>query len=485
LRYNTSNYSNNQSGYCVNYTHTNQDLIQDTPHSELIVHNVTNEYLTQISYTISAFACVSFPQQFCGHNTTQIHTHTKTVEIGANLLNVEFSGELLPSGIYPRRLLSYLCKSATCTRSKTATVKIARSRAQFYKDALGINYTPSSKDMQAISEQLRAFVSCELSIAYSNPNDKARKPRDSVKFVAGDHSWLYDDSQEWQEQITLSPDIFELIKLTAVPISAKAVAEFTNARALDIFNYLLYQNYNLHIKQLSASFHIEELYRLFGGDISSINEFRRVFNKILADIKQIIPLDITAISKHTYILAPSAECMLVQHKRKPTNLVKDPLAAINEDYKNKLKKTNSDLSVEAGCVYLAKRIQSGHVRNPHAYLRDILRNPSWYRRELEDMIQIVHKLQYQEYADLPEEQRKINARFFKDLISRTHIFSLPPGLRPLMEQLRQPGSKIIAGIPNFDYCCYVVWAYMHNRCTEFGEQSPENLIVKFLAIVCK
>ena len=480
--YNINKYGDQQ--YYKSYNlHVQQALGDESSLNCLLNESANNPYLNDVTYLPSAFIHVSFMQHNICNSATDC-SYSNTALIGSNSLTIQFTGKYLPYGIYPRRLLAYLSKLVIRTRAKSPIIKISGNKLQFYKDALGIKYTPSNKDVQAIDNQVRAFVTCYFSISYSNPNEGGRKPREQIQFMDGDHSWLYDDSQEWQPNIKLSPDMLELIKLTAVPVSAKAMAEFTNARTLDIFNYLLYQNYNLYIKGLDARLNIADLYNQFGSGINDVNEFRRVLNRINLQIKDLVPIDINVLNRHIYLINSSAECLLIQHKRKPTNIVNDPLTAINEDYKNKLKQNKSELNVEAACVYLAKRIKTGHVRNPHAYLRDVLRNPSWYRRELEDMVKVVHKLQYQEYLNIAEEQRKINAKFFKDLISKSHIFSLPPELRPLLEQFRQPGRKIIEGMPNFDYCCYIVWAYMHKRCTEFID-SPEILIVNYLNIVCK
>ena len=86
-----------------------------------------------------------------GNLATNCQAYSQTINIGTNSLTVEFSGDVLPSGVYPRRLFSYLCKHIIRTRSKSPVVNIPRSRAQFYKDALGINYVPSNKDVEALN----------------------------------------------------------------------------------------------------------------------------------------------------------------------------------------------------------------------------------------------------------------------------------------------------------------------------------------------
>lgn len=476
--YSSLNSTNKQSKYSQTYQDNTSFL---NPGSGVDLSPI----LEDVTYTISPLIHVPIPLHNCSNKTTIKSRYKQSVIIGSDSLTVEYIGDVLPTGIYPRRLFSYLCKQIIRTRSKTPIIAIPRSRAQFYKEALGINYVPSSKDLDAISQQLKAFIKCQLSLSYSNPNDKSRKQRDSINFVNGDHAWLYDDNLNWQQQIILSDDFFDLIKLTAVPISARALEEFSNSRKLDILNYLLYQNYNLFIKKINYSFQIELLYELFGSGIPTLNEFRRVFNRILTEIKEVIPLDITATDKYSYLLIPSEAALLKQHKRRKTNEIKDQLIVINEDYKDKLKQNYSEIDVEAACIYVSKRSQSGEIRHPYAYLRDVLKNPSWYQRERVNFISNIHKLQYQEYQNLPEEQRKINARFFKDLISKTHIYSVPVEIQPMVEQLKYPERFIVKGIPNFDYCCYIVWAYLHRKVTEFTSISTEKKLVNLLQVICK
>ncbi len=432
-----------------------------------------------VNYTISPFVHVSFMLHNNGNLATNCQAYSQTINIGTNSLTVEFSGDVLPSGVYPRRLFSYLCKHIIRTRSKSPVVNIPRSRAQFYKDALGINYVPSNKDVEALNLQIKAFVNCKLSLSYSNPNDKARKPRDQILFVSGDHSWLYDDSQIWKQQITLSDELFELIKLTAVPISAKATEEFSNARKLDILNYFLYQNYNLHLKGISYSFQIEQLYELFGGGIPTLNEFRRVLNKILSEIKELVPLDIVATDKYNYFMIPSESALLKQHKRRKTNQFKDQTLIINEDYKDKLKQTYSEMDVEGACIYVSKRNQQGHVRHPYAYLRDVLKNPSWYQTEKINFINNVHKFQLNEYEHLPSDLKTLNARHFKDRIQKIHVYSIPRELQSYLEEIKHPARAQIKGLPGHQYRCYMYWAFMHNKCTEFNSTVESNLIKLF------
>ena len=460
------------------YTQVNQCNIINNSIQDNNTKPLNNELLDNITYTISALIHVPFTQQISCKKETEIYTHQKTVKIGSNELNVGYQGHKLPYGVYPRRLLSYLCKSLIKSRSKDPIVHIPRSRAQFYKEALGINYILSSKDAEFIKEQIEAFVACNLSLGFSNPNDKSRKERDSISFLANGHSWLYDDSQSWQSKIIISDEMFELIKATAVPISSAAVNTFTNARKLDILNYFLYQNYNLNLKKITATFQIEELYNLFGGGIATINEFRRVFNKILKELNQLVPLDIIILDKHRYQLIPSDDCLLKQHKRRKTNVIKDKQLVINEDFKQKLEKAYSAIDIEAASIYVSKRNKDGKVRHPYAYMRDVLKNPSWYQAERSVLIQSIHTMQKEEFKSLDNHKRKITAQELKARLSHTYKLGLPAELQDVYEQLRVPGREIIKKALNWENVCFLFWEFMTNRCVEYSSCSIESLYIQ-------
>lgn len=459
------------------HAYTYQNITQ---HNPITNQAPANELLEHITYTISALIHAPFPQHVGCNSATHENLYTKTIKIGGNDLIVSYRGDIIPSGVYPRRLLSYLTKSLIKTKAKKPIIHIARSRAQFYKDALGINYVLSSKDAESIREQVEAFCTCKISLGYSNPNEKSRKERESISFLAKGQSWLYDDTQPWQEKIIITDEMYDLITATAVPISSVAVDIFTNARQLDILNYFLYQNYNLNLKKITATFQIEELFNLFGGGISTINEFRRVFGKILNQIKILVPLQIEILDKHRYRLTPNNDCLLKQHKRQKTNEIKDPRLAINEDFKQKLEKNYAVIDIEAASIYVLKRIERGGkpIENPHAYMRDVLKNPNWYRNERTLLIQSIHKMQFDDYKQLSDSQRKITSQDLSTRLDRTAMLGLPAELRDYYRQLKHPGQDIIKHTPNWKHLCYLYWSLMTNRCVEYSTCSVEYMFIQ-------
>ena len=201
--------------------------------------------------------------------------------------------------MYPRRFFSYLCKSVISTRKKNKIIKLPRSKSQFFKEILKINYACCKKETDAISAQLKALVNCNLTIDYSNPNDASRLPYTAIQFFAGDCSFLHDDNQNWQSEITLSNEMFELIKSNSVPISEHAVNTFTSARQIDVYNYLklqslklthqLFQEYEELPKQAHRNIYNKLVYKINLNRTSSVPiEFQSILEQLKTPSQQII-----------------------------------------------------------------------------------------------------------------------------------------------------------------------------------------------------
>lgn len=331
--------------------------------------------------------------------------------------------------------------------------------------------------MSTINQQLEAFVGCLLTLNFSNPNDLARKNREDISFVNGDHSWLWDDSKPWQQTITISKDLFELIKTCAVPISSKAVNSFKSSIKLDIYNYFTYQNYNLHLKKLNHKFLISDIHYLFGSGTSELIEFRKVFKRILAEIKAVSKLEFNDITKDYLLLVSNEDAILKKYKRRKTNEYKHPELKINEDTQTKLGEQYGDVNVLAAMSYVRSKIDKGSVRHPHAYLKDVLRNPSWYSKERVKTIELIHETQLTQFGQLPEVRKKT---LYNELVKRIRITPLSKvshELELLLNQFKHPG-KALMKVPRFEYCVYLYWASLTGLLTETNNTRNEKLIFK-------
>jgi hypothetical protein len=202
--------------------------------------------------------------------------------------------------------------------------------------------------------------------------------------------------------------------------------------------------------------------------------------RVIADIKQISSLEIVPLGKHGYKLLSNQESLLKIHSRRKTNEIKDPKLAINEDFKQKLEKDYTAIDIEAASIYVLKRIERGGkpIENPHAYMRDVLKNPSWYRNERTLLVQSIHKMQRDDYQKLEDVKHKITAQELKTRLSHTYVLGLPVELRDLYEQLRVPGRVIVKNAPSWDYVCFLFWEFMTNRCVEYSDCSIESLFIQ-------
>lgn len=257
--------------------------------------NMNKEALLKtITYTILPFIHVPFPSRIAQN----LNQYTKIVNIGGNTLTVSFtSTDVLPSGIYSRRIFSFLCKSIILSHRKDQIINLPHSKSQFLKEIFKRKTIRSSS--RHISKQLKALTDCNITINYSNSNYSSQKPYISIKLFTGDCSFLYDDNQDWQSEITLSNEMFELIKNTSVPISEHAVNTFTSARQIDVYNSLkwlslkltnqLFQEYEKLPKQAHRNIYNKLVYKINLNRTSSVPiELQSILEQLKTPSQQII-----------------------------------------------------------------------------------------------------------------------------------------------------------------------------------------------------
>lgn len=422
---------------------------------------------------------VPFPQhKACIIATECKSIYSKQIFIGEHRLQVTYLNEngTIPSGIYPRRLISFLTKFITQKRSKHPTVTIPNNRSNFIKEVLSVNYVPSRIDYATIINQLRAFTECLLSLSFTNSNESSRKNRSDFNFFSGDHSWLWDDSKPWQDSITLSDDFFELIKSSAVPISEYAVTNYKNALKLDLFNYFTYQNYNLYLKKLNHQFYYSDLHYMFGSGTSSIHEFRKVFNKLVLEFKYTTNLQFTEYARESLCLISNEDALLKKHKRRKTNVDAVPEVNIKEDTKEKLNQQYGEIEVMAAMSYLRNKAVKNSIRHPHAYLKDVLKNPSWYRKERVKTIELIHKTQFAQFKELKDSDKRLLKSELVHRIQKTPIGAVEHNSENYLLQLKNPGHVIVK-IPNFEYCLYLYWVLLSGLLTETNNVYGENQVI--------
>lgn len=173
------------------------------------------------------------------------------------------------------------------------------------------------------------------------------------------------------------------------------------------------------------------------------------------------------------------DSLLQRQDRRKTNVIKNEKLVISEDYKTKLEENYSRLEIESATIYVAKRIARGgaQIRNQYAYLKDVLKNPSFYYKEKQTFIKNTHKIQFAEYERLSHSEREKAANLFKILIKNTPNWGVPSELQPTLEQFKNPNKNIV-DIPSFKYICYLFWAFNFNMCIDVCDGGNELAVIK-------
>lgn len=387
--------------------------------------------------------------------------YRRVVFIGEERLSVSYTTEFthLPSGIYPRRILSHFCKNVTRKRLKHPFITLPESRAAFIREVLGIKYVLSAKDRANIMLQLQAFAKCLTTINYSNSNDKTRKNRVDFSFFAGDVSFLWDDSQKWQTLIELSKDFFELIKANKVPVSEYVQATSRNALRLDLTNYLLYQNYNLQLKDISVRFRFIDLFEQFGSGCD-FSEFKSTIRKLLQELAIDANLKVTDINKNSFILVGTQEATLYRPDRRKTNPDGTSGMQISQEQFDKLEKSYDRLDILAVMAYAEHVYNKGtNIRNPIGFIRHVLQHPTWYTRYRIDQEKQLMARQMAEWAKVDKTVKDFVKRELTTKIKSVSIYEIPDfNLRYYLELLKTPGALSAKDIGfNFEHVMFLFW----------------------------
>lgn len=379
--------------------------------------------------------------------------------------------------MYPRRLLAFFTKYVTKKRLNHQEIRIPSNKLKFLREVLSINYIPSSKDIKAINQQIQAFAECLTTINYSNYNDKTRKNRVDFNFFASDVSFLWDDTKEWQHSITLSNDFFELIKSNAVPVSELVTTTNRNALKVDVINYLLYQNYNLQRKDLQYRFQFIDLQQLFAANLQFF-EFKTFIKQLLKDLESTANLNVGETDKNSFVLIGSQDAVLFRPLRRKTNPDQDAPIKISAEKLSQLEKQYNQIEVLSAMQYMDSIQKNGNdIRNPLAYIKDVLKNPHWYRKQKVKAIDLIHEKQYSQFAKLESSKRKI---LYDELVNRikiTPLYKVSHDLELILSQFKNPGQQLIK-IPRFEYCVYLYWVNLTDQLKDTNNTHNERLIFK-------
>lgn len=249
---------------------------------------------------------------------------------------------------------------------------------------------------------------------------------------------------------------------------------FRNALKLDLVNYLLYQNYNLQRKGLNYRFQFSDLYQLFSSR-SLYHEFKLIVKQVINELSEIANLNVQEIDKNSFLLIGTKEATLYRHERRKTNPDPDQPIQISKERLEKLEKQYSKLEILSAITYM-ENIKND-IENPYGYMKEVLRNPSWYRKERTKTIDLIHETQISQYKKLKDSERKV---LYNELVKRiniTPISNVSHDLEIYLNQLKRPGNALVK-VPKFEYCVYLYWASLRGLLTETNNTHNEKQIIK-------
>lgn len=185
----------------------------------------------------------------------------------------------LPFGTKARLALIHLGSEAV--RAGSPSVEIERSMTAFARKIL--RRAPNSRDLAALKTQLASLVACTIRLSNGAVQVNAR-------IVEGfELCWLQSDGKRilWPRTINLSPEYWESLRESAVPLDMRAVAALSHsAMALDIYTWLAQRLCRVEHRQFIPW---SALYAQFGSDFSRIRDFRRKFILALRCVLTVYP----------------------------------------------------------------------------------------------------------------------------------------------------------------------------------------------------
>lgn len=230
----------------------------------------------QVEYIHSTFASVSLPR-------SEVKGRLYERTVGAASLQVQ-AGSLwdgqtwieqpVPYGPKPRMIMVHISTYATRHRSKE--IPIGESFAEFMR-MLGVSNINGGERGSRTSyrRQIMALAAATLRMGFAT-KDGARtmvtQPFNQFEL------WSQGQGTQrtlWPGTITLSQDYFESLLEHSFPIDGRALhALGTSALAMDIYMWLASRLYRLDKPLL---IHWPGLYQQFGGEISSLKDFKKKF----------------------------------------------------------------------------------------------------------------------------------------------------------------------------------------------------------------
>ncbi len=386
----------------------------------------------------------------------------------------------IPYGVFSHRLLVFICSNIKKSGANTSYSIHISDRFQFYKDVLGIKYNPSKEDIAGINRQLKALALAKWSFDFGGQDDY-RKSLDNfngINIFSEDVNWLW-GSGEWEMALNISDEFTRLCNKHACPVSRQAQLSM-HGRELQLFNYILYQNYCLS----NNNYEVMEK-PLF--EIAQLLGFRMKYRDDRRNEHKIDSL-LEKVSKKTgikLIRQGGSVYIYVNQNSKLNNPLakianKDGVSVISEKYLLGLTTKFSEWDIKVARDYVEWRIIHGEelklkqVLKPKGLLKNVLNNPYWYQKALDFTTKKIKQQQRNEFLKIWCDESN---PFYSQLMSALNITSNDnlPDINlvssPLQDQAIEQYNRIKLWIinklhDNLEYHVLCVWKYVTRQCCD-------------------
>jgi len=190
----------------------------------------------------------------------------------------------LPFGALPRLIMMYIANESKKKKSKE--IDMGESVFEFLKL---LKFDTNGRNYRKIRNQMNALATCRITLGMVNGQHITIQ---NTGIVTKFDTWLTNDEKqmvEWRAKVTLTPEFFELIQSSSVPLDMKAVLPIRHSPLrLDILTY--FTERLCRVKQ-EKGFVVnwDELKKLFGQEYVEMKHFKQRFIPALKDVLAVYP----------------------------------------------------------------------------------------------------------------------------------------------------------------------------------------------------
>lgn len=202
------------------------------------------------------------------------------IEAGKLWTGKEWAQQPLPYGTRPRLALVHL--SSEAVRTKSAIVEVGHSAREFL---LRLGIGTGGEEYANFGRQMRALAACRMSLGVGLETLDAKPIK---RFTA----WASSSPHQralWPGVIELTPEFYESLADSAVPLDARALNALKHsALALDVYSWLAHRLHRIR-GRAGTKLSWSNLRAQFGQEYRDPKDFKREMTKALRAVMAVYP----------------------------------------------------------------------------------------------------------------------------------------------------------------------------------------------------